>query len=131
MRRVGLLFGLALTAPALAAPPPEGSLAAELLGPHADWVRSRFRPCPTTEHPRQRCWCCDTHDGRPVEVRVTADGAHYEARVTPENWAGAADHWEVMPDEIIVGGNPLIGWGVLWRSPVTGQNFCFAPPGGV
>jgi hypothetical protein len=125
MRYLGLCLVVS-AAPTLAAPPPEGPLL-DRLKPHKDWIEGQWRHCHNP--PSDLCYCCNVADGRPVEAEQQRDG-HWRAHVTPEMWPGAPDKGEDMPREIEVPDSPFMFEGFLWRSPKTGQNYCFAPPAG-
>ena len=47
---------------AFAAPPPEGSDDAKIMGPYKEWA--------TSQHDLAGRWCCDIGDGRPVEAVI-------------------------------------------------------------
>ncbi len=128
MRTLAALLCAVLTAGvALADPPAPGSPLATRLRPYKGWIEGQWIPCKNP--PSNTCWCCSIADGRPVEAVQQRDG-HWRAHVTPENWPGQPDMWIDVPPQIEVQHSPLMFEGFLWRSPITGQNFCFAPPGG-
>jgi hypothetical protein len=109
---------LAVTLPAYAAPPPEGSEDWKIMHPYKEWV--------TTQHDLRGRWCCDIGDGRPVDARITGD--HWEVHVTPQHWPGETDRWLAVPDEKVTRSVNPMGTPILWL--YQGRVQCFAPPDG-
>jgi hypothetical protein len=107
-------------APALAAPPPEGSEDFRELAPYHDWVITRENSLGGR--------CCDEGDGRPVEAVV--EGDRWKVHVTPGHWPKEPDHWVVVPaNRVLHEPNPA-GVSILWLNPYTHRPQCFLPAAG-
>ena len=123
---------------AFAAPPPEGSEDAKIMGPYKEWA--------TSQHDLAGRWCCDIGDGRPVDAEIFENcnlppgdvpdkcpaqmpiGAHWWAHVTREHWPDERDRWMMIPDDKITRSINPIGVPILWLYQSRVQ--CFAPPDG-
>lgn len=108
MIRAVLVLAL-VTGPALAAPPPVDSDDYRIMHPQKEWVEDRH----IADDKGHSFWCCNFSDGRPVDVRIDADG-HWQAHVTPAHWPGVVDQWITIPDEKVLRGPNPVGVPILW-----------------
>ena len=88
---------LLLAGPALAAPPPAGSPAAEELGRYSPAEREWI----SRQHDQAGRWCCDEGDFDFVTLRQTGDKVQAKAK-HPGGKAKIPDGWLDVPDEKIV-----------------------------
>jgi hypothetical protein len=97
MRYATILLGLALSSPAVAAPPVAGSEDYDQLMPYADWISARAT--------NRGGLCCSVSDCRVVKWRMETTG--YEAFIANTDdrgftkFPGAPNAWVAVPNGVI------------------------------
>lgn len=93
--------------------------------PHATWYKSQ-RMNPETKKRLGVAYqsCCDIGDHYPTRFKLVNDGSKYGSE-TYEYWDKEQKKWRVVPADIIQRKKTPEGKPVLFRSPTSGQEYCF------